>query len=381
MPRLRVTSFLFIAALAAALAPGLWNRLSAQSGTSGVRVTVSPETPYIVDHHASRALNFDLHITNETPDTLEVTRIDLSVFDASGVRVLRKFIFSKGAMSPGFLTVPERVVAPGETLGMFNPLHTFEGGLPLDRLEFRLQLEGSSGQEHSTVLVVHPEVYESKSTLQLPLRGPIVNYDGYDYYSHHRRIDSSHPMLAQMGLTANPVLFATDFSSVDSDGELYHGDKSIPENWVGYGAAVYAAASGRVVSAAGDVPDNRIEHGGLVMPDQSNMDQNRVMLGNHVILDHGNGEFTRYAHLASGSVALAAGDDVSAGDAIGEIGFSGDSGFHVHLHFGLVAGSSVEAALSVPPYFTDFRRLRGGSSVSVQRGAVDTGEIVESRHN
>ena len=372
MPRLFSAARLALAALASAPA-------AAQTGAIPVGIGIAPDPPHVVRHAESQALNFDFRIVNQSPETLTVVRIDLSVFDSAGQRVLRRFLWSEGAMKPGLLTVPERVVPPGATLGLFNPFPNFEPGLPLDRLEFTFRLQAASGREVELPVVVRPTSYRNRTALQLPLRGRVLDYDGYDYYSHHRRIDITHPALAAMGLRMNPVLYATDFCPVDSAGELYHGARIVPANWVGYGAPVYAAAAGTVISAAGDVPDNRIEKGELVAPDPSGMDERRRSLGNHVILDHGNGEFTRYAHLAPGSVRVLVGDRVDAGARLGQIGFSGDSGFHVHLHFDLLLGVSLDAAQPVPPLFTGFRRLRGGMPVWVERGAIDTGEIVEGR--
>ena len=54
--------------------------------------------------------------------------------------------------------------------------------------------------------------------------------------------------------------------------------------------------------------------------------------GNHVVIAHGNGVYTRYAHLAPGSVKLRVGDVVKAGDVVGEMGNSGRSETR-HLHF------------------------------------------------
>ena len=54
--------------------------------------------------------------------------------------------------------------------------------------------------------------------------------------------------------------------------------------------------------------------------------------GNHVVLYHGNGVYTRYAHLAPGSVKLRVGAVVKAGDVVGEMGNSGRSETR-HLHF------------------------------------------------
>lgn len=56
--------------------------------------------------------------------------------------------------------------------------------------------------------------------------------------------------------------------------------------------------------------------------------------GNYVIVDHGDGLSTRYYHLAYGSVRVAAGDTVAAGQ---ELGFMGATGAvtGAHLHFQL----------------------------------------------
>jgi murein DD-endopeptidase MepM/ murein hydrolase activator NlpD len=54
--------------------------------------------------------------------------------------------------------------------------------------------------------------------------------------------------------------------------------------------------------------------------------------GNGVVIDHGGGWQTQYSHLRSGSVAVAAGDRVSAGTPLGLIGLSGETEFP-HLHF------------------------------------------------
>ena len=56
------------------------------------------------------------------------------------------------------------------------------------------------------------------------------------------------------------------------------------------------------------------------------------IIGNHVIIDHGNGEFSVYAHMKPGSVRVRAGDHVTQGQQLGEVGSSGNS-TEPHLHF------------------------------------------------
>ena len=61
------------------------------------------------------------------------------------------------------------------------------------------------------------------------------------------------------------------------------------------------------------------------------------LLGNCVIIDHGNTEYSVMMHMQPGSVTVKAGDRVVAGQVIGKLGNSGDS-FGPHLHYQLQSG-------------------------------------------
>ena len=56
--------------------------------------------------------------------------------------------------------------------------------------------------------------------------------------------------------------------------------------------------------------------------------------GNHVVVDHGDGVVTRYAHLHPATTVVQVGDGVSMGDPLAEMGNSGRSDVR-HLHFEL----------------------------------------------
>jgi murein DD-endopeptidase MepM/ murein hydrolase activator NlpD len=64
--------------------------------------------------------------------------------------------------------------------------------------------------------------------------------------------------------------------------------------------------------------------------------------GNEVVIDHGNGWFTRYCHLRVHSPAVAPGDHVSAGEIIGLAASSGRS-TAAHLHFEVLYGCTEDA--------------------------------------
>lgn len=55
-------------------------------------------------------------------------------------------------------------------------------------------------------------------------------------------------------------------------------------------------------------------------------------LGWTVKIDHGNGTYTAYGHMVAGSLKVVVGETVSAGQALGTMGNTGDSE-GVHLHF------------------------------------------------
>ena len=56
--------------------------------------------------------------------------------------------------------------------------------------------------------------------------------------------------------------------------------------------------------------------------------------GNHVVVHHGGGAYSRYAHLADGQVFVEVGDTVAAGDVLAVMGNTGRSEVR-HLHFEL----------------------------------------------
>ncbi len=92
------------------------------------------------------------------------------------------------------------------------------------------------------------------------------------------------------------------------------------------------------------------------MPDPADITLETVD-GNHVILEIGDGVYAFYAHLGRGSVSVAEGDRVTAGQQIGTLGNSGNtSAPHLHLH--LMTRSSALVADSIP-YGLDAFTLEG----------------------
>ncbi len=91
----------------------------------------------------------------------------------------------------------------------------------------------------------------------------------------------------------------------------------------------------------------------------SQMKQSRSF-GNYISIDHGNGEFSHYGHLASGTFVVANGQHVEQGQALATAGNSGytlgeGGGYHVHVH---VTRNISISAQSVPFEFEDLPGAR-----------------------
>lgn len=90
------------------------------------------------------------------------------------------------------------------------------------------------------------------------------------------------------------------------------------------GVDVVAAADGRVLRTRDEMKDVYFSSG------ESNVAGREC--GNGVVIDHGDGWHTLYCHLKKDSVLVKAGDVVTAGSVIGQVGLSGKTEF-AHIHF------------------------------------------------
>ena len=92
-------------------------------------------------------------------------------------------------------------------------------------------------------------------------------------------------------------------------------------------------------------------------------DHRHHSFGNYITIDHGNGEFSHYAHLASGTFVVKNGEHVEQGQALATAGNSGytlgeGGGYHVHVS---VTRALPIASSSVPFQFEDLPDWRRGS--------------------
>ena len=215
----------------------------------------------------------------------------------------------------------------------------------VDRVRITLTLAVPGEKNAVRALDVPVRSFEQKTKLVFPMQGPAAISQG---------------QFNNLGHAGHSNQFAIDVLGLDANYGPWASGRTGNEEYAGFGREILAPAGGRVVHARNDVPDNTSD----VEPATVYRKLPQPMLatvGNCVVVDHGNGEFSALMHLQQGSVKVAVGDVVQQGQPIGRLGNSGDA-FGPHLHYQLQDGPELLRANSLPARFDNL------SNVDLSRG-------------
>jgi murein DD-endopeptidase MepM/ murein hydrolase activator NlpD len=337
--------------------------------------TALPSQPLVERMRDARHLNFDLVFANDSDKALELTGLELTLFDREGRFFSQRRLDRNGdSTTMSLATLPNRALPAKGRLVVFNPFASFPADTWLGDLRYVATFrpaDDEDGEETRVELRVAPKDFTPRTALRLPLDGEVFVHDGHDLLAHHRRLDITGGMTTHFGIDANFMRYAHDFTIADAQGRLYRTDGATPEDWFGYGAPVHATGDGVVHAMRDGMRDNR-KGAPPAFTQEQIMQDLTLFLGNYVVIDHGNGEYSVFAHLKEGSVRVREGQRVRAGDAIGAMGMSGDA-FLVHLHYQLQSGPKFEEGL--PAYFTNVRVKTGDGWSPQYTGPVDSGDV------
>ncbi|MFS0553383.1 peptidoglycan DD-metalloendopeptidase family protein [Brevibacillus sp. 179-C9.3 HS] len=148
--------------------------------------------------------------------------------------------------------------------------------------------------------------------------------------------------------------YAYDLIQV-KDGLSYKGDPAKNESYYAFGQEILAPQAGTVVHVVNDIKDN-VPVGAM---------NAQKPAGNVVILDHGNGEFSYFAHLKEGSASVKVGDRVKKGDVLGLCGNSGNSS-EPHLHYQVSDGKDLYKSKSIRVQWENGLNPRQGESITAK---------------
>jgi murein DD-endopeptidase MepM/ murein hydrolase activator NlpD len=208
----------------------------------------------------------------------------------------------------------------------------------IDRMRVGVSFAGAPPLEGEIAI----GTYTQRTDLIFPFRGNGIVTQGGAANGGHRN-GSGQFAIDAMGLSENYAPQQTAAFAVNAD-------------VVGFGRELVAPGAGVVVIARGDRPDQPV-------PGESNEEFHLPEFrgagdpGNHVIIDHGNGEFSKIGHLMAGSLAVREGERVAQGQRIGALGNSGDS-FAPHVHHQLQDGPSWQTASGLPHRYSNIAAQR-----------------------
>ena len=272
-----------------------------------------------------------LRVVGPTADSVTITRVVVSQCTGSAIKVVETHEGPAAAALDMFSgQPPQRSTAP-YLLAQLRLVATPLQSLAVDTVRVDVTMHGSGGAAERVSGDFPLETFVQRTKLVFPFRGVGIIQQGGAANSGHRN---------RSGMFAIDALGLTDLYAV----MIKRG--GTPDCLAGWERPIIAPAAGVVVVARGDRPDQ---------PAIGNADPRYFVPefpdggdpGNHVVIDHGNSEFSMIAHLKQGTLAVAVGQRIERGQRLGLLGNSGDS-TAPHVHHQLQAGPDWTTADALP---------------------------------
>lgn len=316
-------------------------------------------------------IDVELMAGGEVKDTRHIAGADLKTAAAAGPRVqasgmmdMMAFQFCSGALIPQGAKLAGPTLKRDEAFLLMQQPFAYKGAR--DAVRVRVQFEhGGEKAETSASLPIDSAL--SKTAFRFPMTGQWFVAVGPTPHTAHR--------------WALPEEFAFDIVGLGDGTRSYRGDGTKFDDYYAYGVEILAAADGKVVAVKTDVAEDAmtlrqpgeaaVAYGERVGAYQTQLVMTDInsIAGNYAAIDHGNGEFSVYAHLKPGSVNVKVGDVVKAGQAIAKLGSSGNS-TEPHLHFQVCDRPEPLKCAGVPVNFTGIELPYADYPRSLQSGDI-----------
>src|SRR5262245_43552406 len=306
-----------------------------------------PVTPVPVKANNKAHLLYELHVTNIGNDGIELTRLDVFAGPTSNAPLVSydSARLETWLRRPGLADdIPnKRLIGGGYRAVVFLNVVIDVAAIP-SSLKHKLFFKEKNGREVSMESERVAARREPVVTLGAPLRGDgWVALNGLGAPSHHRL-----SFLSRGGKAVVPQRYAIDWVRLGADEKLFHDSPVENKNYYGYGAEALAVADATVEEIREGLP----EVAPFVSGNTASVSFENAT-GNYVVLNLGASRFAVYAHLQPGSLLVKKGQRVRAGQVVGLVGSSGNSGLP-HLHFHLVDANHPMLADGLPYVFHSF---------------------------
>jgi murein DD-endopeptidase MepM/ murein hydrolase activator NlpD len=285
---------------------------------------------------------------------------------ASGMLDMLPAQFCDGRLLQGAAFAGGPNVKSGEALVVFQQVFAWKGA----RDEARVTVRGVAGGRPVTA---QASVKLDGATTKTQFRWPLKTHGlwtagaGASFHTTHR--------------WAVPEEFALDILQFGPNGRSFRKDGATHADFYAYDAEVVAAADGVVAQVVTGGRENPplIRREGEAFPAYmarigAQQTQNLAgglpgLMGEAIVLDHGAGEYSVYAHLRPGSSTVRPGQAVRAGETIGRLGSSGNS-TEPHLHFQVCDRPSAISCAGLIPSFADLDIVNSDGPRPLQSGDV-----------
>jgi len=328
-----------------------------------VDVTV-PKPPTAFRAHGKAHLVYELHVTNFSPQTLTIVRVEALSAEGRASLVRYEGTTLAGAMSrpglPSVVGLDKLKVGPGLRAVVYVWASLDGPTPPPTALDHEVVVKLGDGRDE---LVGHgPRVGVASGVPALgpPLHGEWIALNGPSNDSMHRRA-----LIPLGGCAAIAQRFAIDWARLGPDGRTFDGDAKSNASHHAYGAEALAVADGVVASETDGIPENVPGLDSRAVPISL-----ETICGNFMSIDIGGGRFATYCHLQPGSLRAKAGERVRRGQTLGLVGNSGNS-TEPHLHFQVSDGPSMGSE-GLPYAFDRYAVRSPGGTDEARRNELPT---------
>lgn len=192
--------------------------------------------------------------------------------------------------------------------------------------------------------------YETKTNLKLP-------FDEAWYISNGGRTheDGVHHFIT-CGFGQRYAFDAV----IKVDYKTHSGNGNQNEDYYCFGKQLNTPADGIILEMENDIEDN--------LPGELN---ENTAVGNYVLIDHLNGEYSILAHFKKGTIVVSVGDTITQGQELGKAGNSGNS-TEAHLHYHLQNSPKLLNSSGLPASFKNYYT----DGIYTDKGEPTKGQVV-----